>query len=193
MEWKEAKVEVDLEEWEFFVVRCGGALNFDSSLRVSPEVKLKSEFWKQPPSKATPISVMLLGFDSVSRSHAHRSLPRTMGLMKKMGFHDFQGYHSLAPSTLTNFMGFLIGLRRDIIRETCAPDWTTPFDACPFIWKNYSHNNYVTMYIEDGEQTFNWGGQSGFRQQPTDYYVHPLFSAIEGMRSWVISPKKNIL
>jgi len=168
-----------------YVVRCNESFNFEVNLPIHPQVRDKMNYWKQkittePESK--PINVIFLGIDTVSRSHAFRSLPKTMEYLKGMGFHDFLGYHSLAPSTLTNFMAFLIGLRRSEVSATCARWWSNPYDSCPFIWKNYSSQNYVTMYAEDGEQSFNWGVQKGFNEKPTDYYIHSLFRSIEGLR-----------
>jgi len=192
--WTRLENELDLGDWELFVIKCGTFLNFDARLPIvsSTQVKKKLEFWadefRSPlPKPSSPINVILLGVDNVSRSHALRSLPKTISLFQEMGFHDFQGYHSIFPSTLTNSMGFLMGLQRTTVRATCSPNWESPFDSCPLIWKNYSAQNYVTMYIEDGFQTFNWAGQSGFEERPTDYYPHRLFTAIREMRSNVRS------
>ena len=165
-----------------FALRCNDSFNFEANFPIHPNVQEKMDYWKTY-QNSNPINVVFIGIDTVSRSHAYRSIPETLKYMKEMGFHDFQGYHSIGPSTLPNFMAILFGLKRTEVRETCTSSWTSPFDSCPFIWKNFSLNNYITMYIEDGKETsFNWGGQSGFKNKPTDYYIHPLFSAIEDLR-----------
>jgi len=185
--WTQLEKEMDLGDWELFVIKCGMSLNFEARLpKISAQVKKKLTFWTEEfssplPKSSTPINVILFGIDTVSRSHALRSLPKTISLFQEMGFHDFQGYHSIFPETIDNFMGFLMGLQKPIVRATCSPSWESPFDACPLIWKNYSAHNYVTMYIEDGLQTFNWAGQ-GFKDRPTDYYPRHLFTAITEMR-----------
>ncbi|CAG7817145.1 unnamed protein product, partial [Allacma fusca] len=79
-------------------------------------------------------------------------------------------------------MGFLIGLPRHVVRKTCARNWEAPFDNCSFIWKEFDAKNYVTFFFEDGKQSFNWGGQSGFNSVPTDYYFHHLFLALRQIR-----------
>ena len=154
---------------------------------ISPKkgVTEKMKIWEEKKKEKNvkrPVNVIFLGIDSISRSHLYRSLPQTVSLMKKLGFIDFKGYHSIAPSTLTNFMGFLMGLMRQTVRETCAKNWSSSFDACPLIWKNFSQGNYITSYMEDGSQTFNWGNQGGFREPPTDYYFHHLFLALADSR-----------
>jgi len=142
------------------------------------------EFWdeKKQEDEELPVNVIVLGIDAVSRSHFYRSLPKTATLMKKLGFIDFKGYHSLAPSTVTNFMGFLMGLTRPEVRQTCAKDWTSSFDKCPLIWKRFDEGNYITSYIEDGDQSFNWGSQGGFKNISTDYYFHQYFLALHYSR-----------
>jgi len=183
-----------LGNWEFFVIKCGISLNFEARFPISTQVKKKLTFWHNEFSsplpklpRPRPINVILLGIDSTSRSDAVRGLPKTIALFQEMGFHDFQGYHSISPHRLPNFMGFLMGLNQSTARGTCSPNSEIPFDSCPLIWKEYSAQNYVTMYLEHGVQTFNWGGASGLKDGTTDYYPHPLFTAIRRVRSKVRS------
>jgi hypothetical protein len=179
---EKVQYEVDTSSKEMWALKCNNvSLNFDVNFPIHPEVKEKMNYWKNT-STQKPLNVIFLGIDTVSRSHAFRGLPKTMEVFKQMEFIDFQAYHSVAPSTLTNFMAFLMGLTRKEVRLSCTSSWSSPFDSCPFIWKNYSDMNYVTMYAEDGEQTFNWGGQSGFKNKPTDYYIHSLFNSIPHLR-----------
>lgn len=144
------------------------------------KVRGKLEHWSSSgiPDEERPISVFLFGVDTVSRAHAYRSLPKSIAAMKRMDFVDFPGYHSVSKFTFPNFMGFLLGMTQARVRDTCAKNWSTPFDSCPFIWKNFSASNYVTGFFEDGIGSLNWGGQSGFMKPPTDYYLHPLFLAV---------------
>ncbi len=175
---------------ELLLVRCGDRLNFETTFPTNkPVVVEKFKHWNTRPetdgggAEVEPISVLFLGIDSVSRSHAYRSLPRTLDFMTStLEFVDFQGYHSTSGSTLTNFMAFLMGTTRSDVRRTCAPDWHSTFDRCPLIWQEFGAAHYVTMYVEDGTQTFNWGGQSGFAEPPTDFYAHPLFNAMLPLR-----------
>jgi hypothetical protein len=164
-----------------YVLKCNSTIKLEANLPFSSSVQRKIEYWKNKP-ESIPISVLFFGIDTVSQSHAFRGMPRVISLMKNMGFHDFQAFHSLAPSTFNLFMAVLMGMEKDKVRRTCAPDWSSPFDSCPFIWKTFSDLNYVTMFAEDEPQTFDWGGQAGFRTRPTDYYINELFDAIEALR-----------
>ncbi|CAG7831777.1 unnamed protein product [Allacma fusca] len=171
---------LDVRTKEVFFTRCGNHINIEANFPMKPQVERKIQYWKDKTD--LPFNVLFFGFDTTSRAKFHRSLPQAMHLMRQMGFLDFKGYHSVAPYTLENFMGFLLGLDNPGVRSTCAPKWSSSWDACPHIWNYYSKSNFVTMYVEDGSQTFNWGGQGGFRKQPTDYYIHYLFRSTLAIR-----------
>ena len=66
------------------------------------------EYWQAQKTK-TPISVLFMGFDTVSRSHFHRSLRNTFTRMRNLGFIDLRGFHSIVPYTLENLLSFLFG------------------------------------------------------------------------------------
>ena len=162
-------------------VTCGSFMNAEANVPLKDSIKVKLNHWNRV-QLDKPVSVLLFGIESTSRMHLYRSLPKSMKMMKALGFVDFTGFHSLGPSTLTNYMGFLMGLPRSVVRSGCASNWTTPYDKCPLIWNNFSNANYITAYFEDGPQSFNFFGQSGFVKQPTDYYLHPLFVAVRKFR-----------
>ena len=124
----------ELPHLESMFVKCDGSMNAVASVPPN-KVEAKLKYWESIPARERPISVFIFGFDSVSRSHAYRSLPKSMAMMKRLDFVDFPAYHSVAPSTLTNFMALLMGMTRPEVRETCSTDWSTPFDDCPLIWK----------------------------------------------------------
>jgi hypothetical protein len=167
---------------ETFLTRCGDKLNFEANFIPRKSIVRKVNHWEVSGSKR-PLSVILIGIDSLSRSSAYRTLPKTLNfLMETMGFTDFKGYHSIAAGTIHNFMGFLTGLSMDEARENCWTDWFEPPDSCPFIWNDFGRQNYVTMYLEDGNQSFNYGGEGGFTDRPTDCYIHSLFKAMWKMR-----------
>ncbi|CAG7785601.1 unnamed protein product [Allacma fusca] len=180
----------DVGEREILLVKCNNHTNFHTNIPIKPAVQEKIKYWEGISDEEKPFSVFILGIDTVSRSHAYRSLTKSIKLMEELDFIDFQAYHSVGPSTLSNLMAMLIGLPRAKVRGTCAKDWVTPFDSCPFIWKNFSETNYVTGYVEDGSQSFNWGGQSGFVNQPTDYYLHHLFLSLARTRGNI---RKNFI
>jgi len=54
------------------------------------------------------------------------------------------------------------------------------YDKCPFIWKKYASQGYLTVYGEDAP----WMGifnylKKGFKSQPTDYYLRPLTNELD--------------
>ena len=178
-----------LRGYEGFILQCDHHINMEVNLALKKSVEEKMKIWDDERTKQggnhhqRPINIIIQGIESVSRSHLYRSLPKTVAFLKKVGYIDFKGYHSLAPSTLPNFMAFLMGQTKLGVRESCAPDWESPFDNCSLVWKDFSAKNYITNYMEDGLQTFNWGNQGGFRESPTDYYLHPLFLALSHFKN----------
>ena len=165
-----------------FIMNCGNSTNGDISLAPASIVLEKQTFWKGKNEEEIPPNVLILGIDTVSRSHAYRSLPKTIGLLKQLDFQDFKSFHSVAANTLSNLIALLGGFGKEKFRKSCVKDWRSSFDSCELIWKDFAARNYVTSYIEDGYQSFNWGGQSGFINQPTDYYWHHFFMALSDVR-----------
>ena len=116
------------------------------------------------------MNVLFLGFDSISCSHAFRGLPQTL---ESYNLQD--GVSGLPRLPLhwtlhdTQLHGVLMGLTQEQVTVGCAPSWHKPFDKCPLVWKDYSAAHYMTMFLEDGSQTFNWGPESGFNAQSTNF------------------------
>ena len=157
-------------------------MNFDMKFLRSKSVQRKTSHWDKTRRK-DKINVVILGIDSTSRAHAYRSIPQTMRLLKKNGFVDFKGFHSVGPSTMYNMIALLTGKTPEQLASTCQAGAESPYDNCSFIWKEFSDEYYITHFIEDGEQSFNWGNHGGFMKKPVDFYAHPLFLAIEKLRS----------
>ncbi|CAG7815211.1 unnamed protein product, partial [Allacma fusca] len=168
-------------DFEMMMINCSNISTVEANIPMKAQVLKKVQHWNQQLNK--PINVLITGFDSTSRVHFLRGLPKTMEILNQLDFLSFEGYHTIEPSTLPNLFAMLMGLTISQVRKSCAPDWDTPFDQCPLIWKNFSAHNYVTVYLEDGDGSFNWGGQSGFTTDPTDYFLHALFQAIMNYRS----------
>ena len=205
------KGRTNVGDLEYFLVECHSNSNpavqyrFHANVPVKPIVKQKIEAWTAVPEK--PISVAILVLDSVSRTHAYRSLNKTLPLLlRRLNFIDFKGHHDLGEPTMPNAVPLLLG-------ESSAAEffqkektsWTEHWDKYDFIWKRFSDLNYVTMFAEDDPRmgTFNYGTQRGFRKavslcicitticasyvltlwwlwkQPTDYYPRPLLAAHE--------------
>ena len=171
-----------LHEPKAFMLHCGNSINAEVSLAPTPAVLKKQNFWEGKNEEDIPPNIFILGIDTVSRSHAYRSLPKTIGLLKALNFQDFTSFHSVAANTLSNLIALLAGFGKEEFHKSCVKDWKSNFDSCNLIWKDFAARNYVTSYIEDGYQSFNWGGKSGFINPPTDYYWHHFFLALNDAR-----------
>lgn len=64
----------------------------------------------------------------------------------------------------------------------CDPEDIGGLDNCPFIWKNFKANGYVTAYGEDEQalETFNLM-KRGFYRPPTHHYFRPFGIAAENL------------
>ena len=166
---------------EYFVVKCGKYMNFEMKFLNSKSAQRKTSHWDKV-GRHDKINVVILGIDSTSRAHAYRSLPQTMRLLMETGFTDFKGFHSVGPSTVYNMIALLTGKTPEQLWSTCQANFKSSYDNCPLIWKEFSNEYCSTHFIEDGEQSFNWGDRGGFLETPVDFYAHPLFLAIEKLR-----------
>ena len=178
---------VNVEDLELMKIDCSGSYNFEARVIFKDSAAKKMKFWSKNTGKK-PYNVLFIAYDSTSRKHAFRGFNGTMKIMESMGFLDFRGHHSFVPKTLPNFLAFTSGQNEHESQNTCHPHWEDPYDDCPFIWKNYAAHNVVTALIEDPPGQLNYGGQTGFKVPPTDYYTHPLMQALrdtEWLRPWV--------
>ena len=123
------------------------------------------------------LSVLLFGLDSVSRSASIRYLPKTVEVLRELGSYDFQGLMKVGDNTIPNIMAMLTGLR--LFTDETFGFESNIMDQWPFLWKNFSAKNYVTMFGEDlpWMGMFN-NGYKGFQDQPTDHYMRPFWLAL---------------
>ncbi|KAK5646629.1 hypothetical protein RI129_005093 [Pyrocoelia pectoralis] len=150
--------------------------DFFSFVPLKPEVA-KFSVLQAPPEK---LNVLIIGLDSVSRVNFHRQMPKTLKVLQKMGAIEFLGYNKVADNTLPNLGAILTGMALEELVTTCWRKRSDRFDDCNFLWKNYSNNNYATVFAEDSA----WMGmfhytKMGFKKQPTDYYWGPFDYAAE--------------
>lgn len=77
-------------------------------------------------------------------------------------------------------MVLLLGYGADLTHEKCNPFRVGDLGGCPFLWRYFRDNGYVTAYVEDVTETstFNYN-RNGFIQQPTDSYLRQFFLALE--------------
>lgn len=123
-------------------------------------------------------SILLFGIDSISRLNFIRTLPKTREFVEKRGWIELEGYNKIADNTFPNLMALLSGMHVEQLANICYNSWTDEVDDCPFIWKSFAKENFLTAYIEDSASmgTFNYA-KYGFLNSPTDYYSRPLMTA----------------
>jgi hypothetical protein len=119
----------------------------------------------------TPLNILIIGIDAVSRLNFHRQMPRTVEYLKNITAVELLGYNKVGDNTFPNLMPVLTGLSEDQLQDLCwNEDNKKRFDKCPFIWKDFKAKGFATSFGEDS----SWMGifnymRKGFTQQPTDY------------------------
>ncbi|XP_017769082.1 PREDICTED: uncharacterized protein LOC108557171 isoform X4 [Nicrophorus vespilloides] len=127
-----------------------------------------------------PLSVLIVGVDSVSRLNMMRDLPKTRSFLNTNGWIEMQGYNKIGDNTFPNLMAILTGREKDNAYDACDPTVTGKLDSCNFIWSDYGKFNYITGYAEDSADisTFNYL-KKGFKEEPVDYYYRSFIIASE--------------
>jgi len=179
-------------EEEFILVRCFQANESDTTkdiyknthavvpMKADVELKLNKTGTESSSMEEKRLSVLLLGFDSVSHLNLLRTMPKTVNYLRRSGWIEMSGYNKIGENTLPNLAAVLTGLSMDQLKNRCWASQYSNFDNCPFIWKDYSQLGYVTAYAEDDPRssTFNYH-KTGFVIPPTDYYIRPFLLASE--------------
>lgn len=131
--------------------------------------------------KTTPMSVMIMGLDSLSRLNFHRRMNDTVDfLLNELRAIELFGYNKVADNTYPNLMPTLTGLDENELVTACIPTKNHTFDRCHFIWNVFKQKNYVTAYVEDMASLglFQYL-RRGFTTQPTDYSLRPVMIEME--------------
>ncbi|XP_076266465.1 uncharacterized protein LOC143200082 isoform X4 [Rhynchophorus ferrugineus] len=130
-----------------------------------------------------PLSVLLIGIDSISRLNFARSLPKTLKYIEERKWISLKGYNKMDDNTFPNLMAILTGFNDSMVFKTCNPKAIGNLDKCPMVWYKYRDLGYVTAYAEDSASmsTFNYI-KKGFVKPPTDYYFRPYIMATEKLK-----------
>lgn len=117
-----------------------------------------------------PFNIFILNFDSMSRFNFIRQLPKTYQYLKSIGVYDFKGLNIVEEDSLSSTISMLTGLTMNDLSKVCSYS-SDYFDECPFIWKYFKENGFVTSFAEDQMQIGLFqNNYRGFKNQPTDYY-----------------------
>ncbi|KAG5678026.1 hypothetical protein PVAND_007734 [Polypedilum vanderplanki] len=127
-----------------------------------------------------PLSVLMLGIDSVSRLNLIRAMPNTAQHLYDTGWFELKGYNKIDDNTFPNLMAILVGFNQTYAYDQCNPKAVGTLDKCPFVWKSFENAGYVTGYAEDEAKigTFNYH-KYGFLSQPSTHYFRPFALAAE--------------
>ena len=134
-------------------------------------------------------SVLIFGLDSMSRLNFIRQLPRTYRVLTNvLDAVVFKGMTKTGDNTFPNLMALLSGInvhKRDSKSNKLSVHKPTYFDDIPIVWDSFRASGYATMYNEDAPSlsVFNFQA-SGFKYQPTDYYIRPFWLAMESINSF---------
>ncbi|KAH8259871.1 hypothetical protein KR026_012146 [Drosophila bipectinata] len=131
-------------------------------------------------TKTRPLSVLMLGIDSISRVNLIRAMPKTAQYLYDNEWFELAGYNKVDDNTFPNIMALTTGYNLSSAHKACSPLKVGGLDQCRFIWKLYQEHGYVTAYAEDAVKinTFNYL-KKGFVHPPTDYYLRPYLTAAE--------------
>ncbi|KAH8411863.1 hypothetical protein KR222_000431, partial [Zaprionus bogoriensis] len=139
-----------------------------------------------------PLSVMIVGIDSVSHMHFLRTMPLLHTFIKNLPHVEFWGYNRVGRNSYPNLVPMLSGLNESELEAACYTGHNN-YDACPFIWNNFKHAGFKTTFAEDTKVggTFNYG-KYGFRRVPTDFYMRPLMVEIDEHTRYSIDEQETV-
>ncbi len=168
------------ENEEFFLIRCRSmrrrvvysglhARIFKRKPLVHDDVKRRHE---------TPINVMFLGLDSVSRENWLTNLPRSsLYFLKTMKASVLNGYNIVGDGTPAALIPILTSKHEqelpNVLKGTINASHVD--EVYPFVWRNFERElNYATLYNEDWPKVgvFQYR-MIGFKQPPTTHVSDP--------------------
>ncbi|RCN52000.1 hypothetical protein ANCCAN_01787 [Ancylostoma caninum] len=149
------------------------------------------------------MSISILGLDSTARAQFHRSMPKTLKQMQKMGFLTFHGYNKeveiqVGDNSAVNLLPILAEQIQEGLHFQFHDDENDiniarilPYnaqldpDTFEFLWKKMKKKGCVTMFNDDIMHTsrglFHYSSktfQKGFTVSPTDHYYRAYYLMI---------------
>ncbi|KAE9552195.1 hypothetical protein FO519_004576 [Halicephalobus sp. NKZ332] len=181
--------QVELEH-DFVDVSCRGLLGmevyrYQHATVIPKKTSIESQRIFKEESEDNP-TIIMLGFDGLSKSNYIRQLPRSKEQMEKMGFILMERHVKIADNTFPNWMGVFMGQHtydyefKGTVNDgpgMVYDNWTE------LAWRKFGAHDYVTFFAEDSPKiaTFNYDGRTkGFvKRPPTDHYLRPLYLSWE--------------
>lgn len=127
-------------------------------------------------------NVMILGVDSVSKLNFHRMLNMTSKtVLDELDGIEMHGFNKVGDNTYPNLIPLLTGLSANELDSAClSSNASIYFDNCHFIWDDFKHKGYGTLFAEDSAalSLFNYF-KNGFEKQPVDHYFRTMLHQME--------------
>ncbi|KAH8328647.1 hypothetical protein KR067_012232 [Drosophila pandora] len=139
------------------------------------------QFWDKKDEKKSnipPISVMILGMDSVSHLNFLRQMPKTAAYMRtNMSHVEFWGMNKIGVNTYPNLIALLTGLSAQEAYKLILRD--KYMDRLPLIWKDFKKAGYNTSFGEDHARlSVFYFDQKGFENHTTDHNLHDFMAEL---------------
>ncbi|ODN02109.1 hypothetical protein Ocin01_04569 [Orchesella cincta] len=126
-----------------------------------------------------PPNVLVLGMDSTSQINFKRFMHRTVKLLEgTIDAVELKGYTKVGENTFPNMVPIMTSFSEDELVKICYHSRWTPQDKCPYLWKKFAQQNYLTAHLEDAPKmaSFNYL-KTGFIRSPVDIYLRPFMTA----------------
>jgi hypothetical protein len=171
LSWTLAKSDVDTKDREFAFIKCGekreAVVLFKKNNQAQFRAGRITEFNKKQmklEKDPKPLTVFMLIFDSLSRSHMYRNFPKTMKLLnesiglgeykEKFVMYDFLLNHAHGENTIPNMVPYLFGYGFPYYKLKIGNHSHLNIDDTSFfvdiqkysIWKQFENMGFVTMF-----------------------------------------------
>jgi len=135
-----------------------------------------------------PLNIMLISYDSVSRSSWLQRLPKTNKFMfRKMKFELLKGYNIVGDGTPAALIPIYTGQTEEELPNVLKnnPDAQYVDQAYPFIWKDLHKLGYISMHLEDWPHVgaFNYRMKGFSNQTCHHYYKHYQYKILKEMET----------
>ena len=103
-------------------------------------------------SQCKPLNIMLISYDSVSRSSWLKRLPKTNKfIFDKMKFDLLNGYNIVGDGTPAALIPIFTGQTEEELPNVLRNNPKARYvdEAYPFIWKELHDKDYMSMYLDD--------------------------------------------
>jgi len=143
---------------------------------------------------ATKMSILIFGFDSLSKNHFKRVFPLTFDFLSNRLQNNiiYEQFSSVGQNTYPNLISMFTGIIEENIESLKIESEigayrkidSTFHDILPQIWYEFEKLGYLTAFQEDKP---SWGIYSylkkGFRYDPTAFYGRPFWLKYDSIRS----------